>query len=288
MNTKKYRVCGKQGFDLGGFSPGDTGGFKSADDAAEITKRNIDELADIQDRLYADGRTAVLIIIQAMDTAGKDSAVKHVMGAFNPQGVNVYDFKQPSAEELSHDYLWRAAKVLPARGKIAIFNRSYYEDVLIGKVHKLYEKQNLPDRVKSKDIIELRYKQIRNFEEYLWENGIVVVKFFLNLSKKTQHKRLLERIEKKAKNWKFSSSDLKEREYWDEYQEAYQCAIAATSTEHNPWYIVPADKKWFTRALISGVLRDVLHDIGPEYPKLSEEQEAELERCKRILDEEDL
>jgi PPK2 family polyphosphate:nucleotide phosphotransferase len=246
-------------------------------------KENIKQIAAYQDKLYADGKVGLLIIFQAMDAGGKDSAIKHVMSGVNPQGVDVYSFKQPSVEELAHDYLWRAAKVLPARGKIAIFNRSYYEDVLIGKVHKLYEKQNLPERMKNKDTIKERYRQIRNFEDYLWENGIITVKFFLNVSKKTQQKRFMERIEKKEKNWKFSESDLKERKYWDEYQEAFQAAIDATATKKNPWYVIPADKKWYTRAIISEVLREVLQEINPQYPSITAEQEKALAECLKEL-----
>ena len=287
MNIKKYRITDGEGFDLAGFKPKDTGRFKYADDAQKLIAQNISEIAELQARLYAESKTALLVIFQAMDAAGKDSAVKHVMGGLNPQGVDVYNFKQPSAEELAHDYLWRAVKVLPARGKIAIFNRSYYEDVLIGKVHRLYERQRLPARCKGKDTIERRYAQIRHFEDYLWENGIVTVKFFLNVSKDTQRKRFLERIDEKDKNWKFDVGDLEEREFWDDYQEAYQSAIEATATEHNPWYVVPADRKWFTRTLISAVLLDTLKQINPKYPKITKVQKAELAECKeRLTDDE--
>jgi len=246
-------------------------------------KENKEKIAALQDRFYAEGKYGLLIIFQAMDAAGKDGAIKHVMSGVNPQGVNVHSFKQPSSLELSHDYLWRAAKVLPPRGKIAIFNRSYYEDVLVVKVHKLYENQLLPDRCKTEDTIEKRYTQIKNFEEHLWENGIITVKFFLNLSKEEQLERFLKRLDRKDKNWKFSDGDLRERGYWDDYQEAYRTAISETATARNPWYVVPADKKDYTRAVISEVLVDVMGSIDPQYPAVSAEQEAELAECKRLL-----
>jgi len=286
MNYTKFRVAGKEKIDLIEFNNKGTGDFKSANDVRDIIEKNIKEIAELQDKLYAEGKTALLIIFQAMDAAGKDSAIKHIMSGVNSQGVNVYSFKQPSTEEQAHDYLWRAVKVLPERGKIAIFNRSYYEVVLVEKVHKYYESMNIADRCKGKDTIKKRYKQIRNFEEHLWENGIVTVKFFLNLSKKTQAKRFLERIDKKEKNWKFSESDLKERHFWDDYQEAYKTAIEETSTENCPWYVVPADKKWFTRYIISEVLVNTLKTIDPKYPKVTPEHETVLAECRRKLEEE--
>ncbi len=285
MNVKKYKVTGENKISLDDFDTEDTGGFSSSDDVKGMMKDNIVEIAKLQDRLYAEGKTGLLIIFQAMDAAGKDSAIKHAMSGINPQGVEVVSFKQPSTEELSHDYLWRASKVLPARGKIAIFNRSYYEDVLVVKVHKLYENMNLPSRCKGKNIIEKRYDQIRHFEDYLWENGIVTVKFFLHLSKETQLKRFLERIENKDKHWKFSDADVRERKYWDDYQEAYLSAIEATATKNCPWYIVPADKKWYTRAVISNVLLSVMKKIDPQYPVVTKEQEEALLESKKTLEE---
>ena len=286
MDIKKYKVTGPEGSDLSGFPERCIKNEVSKKELRAKTRENTEKLSGLQDMLYAEGKVGVLIIFQAMDAAGKDSAIKHVMSGVNPQGVNVHSFKQPSKEELAHDYLWRAVKVLPERGKIAIFNRSYYEDVLVVKVHKLYEKQTLPERCKAEDTIEKRYKQIKDFEDYLWENGIVTIKFFLHLSKTEQRKRFLKRIDRKDKNWKFSQGDLAEREYWDEYQAAYQAAIRETATEKNPWYIVPADKKEYTRAVISEVLLDVMSGIDPRYPTVSEEQEAELLECKRRLTEE--
>ena len=283
MNIDKYKVTGKEKFHLKDFSTKDTAGYDSSDSVKSIIEQNIKEIALVQDKLYADGKAAILIIFQAMDAAGKDSAIKHVMSGINPQGVKVFNFKQPSSEELSHDYLWRAIKVLPARGKIAIFNRSYYEDVLVVKVHKLYEKLNIMERCKANNTIEKRYKHIKNFEDYLWENGIITLKFFLHLSKETQRKRFLERIDNKDKNWKFSDSDIKERKFWDDYQEAYQIAIEETATENNPWYIIPADKKWFSRAIISNILLNVMREINPQYPVISNEQLMMLEESKRKL-----
>ena len=283
MKIEKYKVTGKEKFRIADFDTKETAGFKNAESVKEVIGQNISEISLLQDRFYAEGKTALLIIFQAMDAAGKDSAVKHVMSGINPQGVQVYNFKQPSSDELSHDYLWRAAKVLPARGKIAIFNRSYYEDVLVVKVHRLYEKLNIAERCKTADTIEKRYQQIRNFEEYLWENGIVTVKFFLHLSKETQRKRFLERIDDEDKNWKFSGSDIEERAYWDDYQEAYQSAIEATATKKNPWYIIPADKKWFSRAIISNILLEVMKDINPQYPAVTKEQKATLQQCREKL-----
>ena len=283
MNIDKFKVTGKKKFLLTDFDTKETAGFKTSDDVKKEIAQNTKEISELQDKFYADGKHGILIIFQAMDAAGKDSAIKHVMSGINPQGVKVFNFKQPSSEELAHDYLWRAAKRLPERGQIAIFNRSYYEDVLIVKIHKLYESLNIAERCKTPDTIKKRYKQIKNFEDYLWENGIITVKIFLHLSKETQCKRFLERINNKDKNWKFSAGDIKEREYWDEYQEAYQSAIEATATKNNPWYVIPADKKWFSRAIISNVLLKVMKEINPKYPVISEKQEEELIECKRRL-----
>jgi len=283
MDIKKYKVTGEKKFVLSDYDTKETGEFKSSADAKKATAKNVEAISELQAELYAEGKYALLIIFQAMDAGGKDSAIKHVMSGVNPQGVNVYSFKQPSAEELAHDYLWRAIKALPERGKIGIFNRSYYEDVLVVKVHKLYENQLMPDRCKGKNIIADRYRQIRNFEDYLWENGIITLKFFLNMSKETQRKRLLERIDNKDKNWKFAASDLKERQYWDNYQEAYQSAIDATASHNNPWYVVPADKKWYTRTVISEVLLEALKKINPQYPTISQEQKEILMDCKQQL-----
>jgi PPK2 family polyphosphate:nucleotide phosphotransferase len=276
VNIKDYQVTGKKDFDLDSFDTKDKGGFTSDEEVQNTINQNIKKISALQAKLYAEGKVALLIIFQAMDAAGKDGAIKHVMSGINPQGVHVYSFKQPSTEELSHDYLWRAVKVLPERGKIAIFNRSYYEDVLIVKVHKLYEKLNMPNFCKKDNIIENRYRQIRNFEDYLWENGIVTVKFFLHVSEETQRKRFLHRIDKKNKNWKVSEGDINERRFWNDYQEAYKSAIEATATKNSPWYIVPADKKLYTRVVVSEILLDVMKTIDPQYPKISQKQEEAL------------
>ena len=285
MDISKYKVTGKKGFDFDGFDTKGKSEFNSSEDHQSIINQNVKKKSELQAKLYAEGKTGLLIIFQAMDAAGKDGAIKHVMSGINPQGINVYSFKQPSAEELAHDYLWRAVKVLPERGKIAVFNRSYYEDVLIVKVHKLYEKMNLPDICKGESVIEDRYRQIRNFEDYLWENGIVTVKFFLHMSKEIQRKRFLQRIDKKDKNWKFSEGDINERRFWNDYQEAYKSAIEATATKNNPWYIVPADKKLFTRVVVSEVLLNVMKNIDPQYPKISQAQEEALSVYRQRLTE---
>ena len=276
MHLKKYRFSGEKKFDIKKFDTSESGGYRDKDELKSLTDENTAKMEEIQDKLYAEAEDGILIIFQAMDAAGKDGAVKHVFSGLNPQGVDVYNFKEPSSEELMHDYLWRAAKNIPRRGKIAIFNRSYYEDVLVVKVHRLYENQKLPDRCTEGDPIERRYAQIRNFEKYLWENGITIIKFFLDVSKDEQKKRILERIDDKSKNWKFSKEDIFERHYWDDYQDAYEVAINETSTKDCPWYVIPADKKWYARALISEIIVNTLSEIDPEYPKLSEEAEKDL------------
>lgn len=283
MNFNKYTFSGDKILSISEFNAGDTGPFKSKEEAVGKTQENLKKLEYLQDKLYAESKEAILIIFQAMDTAGKDGAIKHVMSGVNPQGIDVHSFKQPSAEELSHDYLWRVTKAMPQKGKITIFNRSYYEDVLVARVHKLYKNQNLPERCVTGDIIERRYAQINNLEKYLWENGIRIVKFFLNISKEEQKKRIIKRIDDKTKNWKFSESDIKERKCWDEYQRAYEDAINNTSTKHAPWHVIPSDKKWFSRFLISEVIADALEHINPQYPKLPEEKEEILKECRKQL-----
>ncbi|MGB8451510.1 MAG: polyphosphate kinase 2 family protein [Anaerocolumna sp.] len=287
MGIKKYKFTGEKKFDIRDFDTSDTGEFKNREELQGLIDKNMSQMREYQDKLYAEGKNGILIIFQAMDAAGKDGAVNHVFSGLNPQGVDVLSFKQPSSEELAHDYLWRVHKNVPQRGKIAIFNRSYYEDVLVARVHKLYEQQNLPDRCKEDGVIGKRYGQIRNFEEYLWENGISIVKLFLHISKDEQKKQFLERIEDKSKNWKFSKSDMLEREHWEDYQDAYEKAINKTSTEKCPWYVIPSDNRWFARKLISEVIVKTMGDINPRYPKISKEAEAELQNCKKsLLDDE--
>lgn len=244
---------------------------------------NIEKMKKLQDRFYAEGKESLLIILQAMDAAGKDGAIKHVLTGLNPQGVEVSNFKKPTDEELSHDYLWRCFKKLPARGKIGIFNRSYYEDVLISKVHKLYKTQNLPERCKNSKIIEERYEQIYNFEKYLWQNGTRIIKFFFFISKNEQKKRFMKRINREDKNWKLSESDIKEREYFYEYMSAYQNAINHTSSYFAPWYVIPADEKWFSRYFVSEVIVKTLIEINPQYPKLGKNASEFILRCKELL-----
>ncbi|MBL7849413.1 MAG: polyphosphate kinase 2 family protein [Cyclobacteriaceae bacterium] len=249
-------------------------------------------LAEIQDKLYAHNRFSVLIIFQAMDAAGKDGAVKHIMSGFNPLGVKVYSFKAPNSYELDHDYFWRHEIALPARGEIAIHNRSHYENVLVTRVHPEYVmNENIPGVESVKDVTDkffkMRYKQIRRFEKNLAENGMIIMKFFLHVSKKEQKKRFLERIDDSSKNWKFSLSDLKERGYWKDYQKAYEEAISQTSTKHAPWFIIPADDKWFTRLAIASIIYREFEKLKFSYPKVSEAQKAELEKAKLKLMGED-
>ena len=254
------------------------------------TARNLQEMAALQDALYADGREGVIFVLQALDAAGKDSTVKHVMGGLNPQGVTVHSFKQPSAEELSHDFLWRANRALPPRGGSAIFNRSYYEDVLVVQVHDLQKTYRMPPRtteVGQREFFHRRYRQIRDYERYLYENGYRVLKIFLNVSKEKQKERFLERIETPAKNWKFSASDLKERALFDEYAKVIGEVISATATPECPWYVIPADQKWYTRYLVSELVADALRRSCHEYPTLPDEARARLQDCRRQLEEED-
>ncbi|MDR1467035.1 MAG: polyphosphate kinase 2 family protein [Oscillospiraceae bacterium] len=255
-------------------------------DREKIEKKmasDILKMRELQDKFYAGSQESFLVIFQAMDAAGKDGAIKHVMSGINPQGVKVSSFKQPSAEEAAHDYLWRACRALPKKGEIGIFNRSYYEDVLIAKVHKLYKIQRLPQRCMTKDIIKRRYEEIVNFEKYLWQNGVTVVKFFLCISKSEQKKRFMSRIVDTSKNWKFSQSDLKERDYWDDYMKAYESAINSTSRKNAPWYIVPSDKKWYARAFVLSVMLETLKKINPQYPKFQKEKRGKLLEYKKIL-----
>jgi PPK2 family polyphosphate:nucleotide phosphotransferase len=260
-----------------------TGDYKSKEDAAVKLTENIELMADLQDMLYAQDKYSVLIVLQAMDTAGKDGIVKHVMKGLNPQGTRVHSFKQPSSEELDHDYLWRASKNLPERGQIGIFNRSYYEEVLVVKVHNLIDSQQIPPKLISKSIWKDRYRQIRDFERYLNENGTVLIKLFLHISKDEQKQRLLDRIDDKSKNWKFSVADIKERAYWEDYQNAYEDVLLETSTKNCPWYIIPADKKWYARLVVSEIIVKTLESLNLSYPVISNEQRQALEDCKRQL-----
>jgi PPK2 family polyphosphate:nucleotide phosphotransferase len=253
----------------------------------ESLQHGIEALAAMQDILYADDKWSLLLIFQAMDAAGKDGAIKHVMSGVNPQGCQVSSFKAPSAEELDHDFLWRCQKHLPERGRIGIFNRSYYEEVLVVRVHEnILKSQKLPSKFVTKDIWKKRFKDIRNFEKYLYHNGTIIVKFFLNVSKDEQKKRFIERVDNPDKNWKFSPTDAKERAYWEEYMAAYEDMIQNTSTKNAPWYVVPADNKSFARIVIASAIINALDNIGLDYPEVSKEKIAELNEIKRMLLEE--
>ena len=284
--SKPYRVTDGKEFRLKDIDPGDTGPLGAEDKprAKEALQTGIQALAGLQDMLYAQDRWSVLLIFQAMDAAGKDGAIKHVMSGINPQGCQVASFKAPSAEDLDHDYMWRCMKHMPERGRIGIFNRSYYEEVLVVRVHEDFlQKQKLPPELITKDIWDDRYRDIRSYERYLSNNGTIVRKFFLHVSRKEQKKRFMERIETPEKNWKFSASDAQERGHWKEYMEAYQEMIRHTATDHSPWYVVPADNKWFTRVVVAAAVIDALGSLNLEYPKVGKEQLAELEAAKAVL-----
>jgi PPK2 family polyphosphate:nucleotide phosphotransferase len=266
------------------FDPAYTGNFKDKEETLTELRLNIEQLAGQQDILYANDTYALLLVLQALDAAGKDSVIKHVMSGVNPQGCEVYSFKAPSQEELDHDYLWRAAKRLPQRGRIGIFNRSYYEEVLVVRVHpELLAKQHLPPSEADQSIWKHRFKEINSFERHLVNNGIIVLKFFLNVSQKEQKERFLKRIENKEKNWKFSAADVQERRHWAEYMEAYEDMLNQTSSDWAPWFIIPANHKWFTRLCVSEIVVATLKTLGLKYPKVNDEQIAELQKAKEEL-----
>ena len=285
--AKPFRVTKGKNFRLKDVDPNDTLDFtKEADKprAKEALVTGVAALAELQDKLYAQDKWAVLLIFQAMDAAGKDGAIKHVMSGVNPQGCEVYSFKSPSSEDLDHDYLWRCMKDLPNRGHIGIFNRSYYEEVLVVRVHpEFLAKQKLPPKLLGKNIWEDRFEDIRNFEQYLARNGVVVRKFFLHVSKKEQKRRFLDRINNPSKNWKFSSNDANERDYWDDYMEAYEEMIKGTATREAPWYVVPADNKWFTRVIVGSAVIETLASLDLAYPKVDEGKLKELAAAKKKL-----
>jgi PPK2 family polyphosphate:nucleotide phosphotransferase len=286
---KKYRVENGKHFRLKDYDPADTHGLdpKSKDEAEKLLADGVQRLSELQDILAAQDRWGLLVIFQAMDAAGKDGTIKHVMSGVNPQGVEVTSFKVPTEEEMNHGYLWRTSQRAPARGRIGIFNRSYYEEVLVVRVHsEVLANEKLPKSLVTKNIWEERYEDINNFERYVTRNGIAVVKFFLNISKKEQKRRFLERLDTPQKNWKFSASDIKERAFWDDYQLAYEDAIRETASEYAPWYVVPADHKWFTRLVVSQVLVDELKALKLEYPKVSGEKKKALAETRRLLEKE--
>jgi PPK2 family polyphosphate:nucleotide phosphotransferase len=288
MNHDSFLVPPGKKITLKDYDPGFTGKFKSKEEAQEKLQKDLARLTELQDVLYAQDTYALLLIFQAMDAAGKDGIIKHVMSGVNPQGCQVFAFKAPSSEELDHDYLWRSMKALPERGRIGVFNRSYYEEVLVVRVHpEILNGQRIPKKEKEdKDVWKHRYDDINAFERYLTRNGIVILKFFLNVSKKEQKERFLERIEQPEKNWKFSFGDVREREHWDDYMNAYEDMFNATSTEWAPWYIIPADKKWFTRAAVADIIVDRLRSLDLSYPEVTEAHRLELIKAKEILERE--
>ncbi|RFZ90684.1 polyphosphate kinase 2 family protein [Mucilaginibacter conchicola] len=287
---QQFKITDTKKFSLDKYDTGDTLGYDK-DESEALLADLISETAKLQNELYAANRKSLLIIFQAMDAAGKDSAIAHTMSGLNPQGCQVYSFKQPTSEDYEHDFLWRHYKALPERGRIGIHNRSHYENVLVTRIHpEFILKENIPGITKVKDIDKKfwnqRFESIRNFEKHQSANGTVIVKFFLHLSKDEQKKRFLKRIEDPEKNWKFSAADIKERAHWDDYQKAYEAAIKETSTKDSPWYVLPADKKWFTRIAISTIILQTLKDMKLEYPVLPKDEKERLEEARRLLEEE--
>jgi PPK2 family polyphosphate:nucleotide phosphotransferase len=284
--SRSYRVTGGKKFRLADFDPADTGELGSEDKplAKKALKAGISALADLQEMLYAQDRWAVLLVFQAMDAAGKDSAIKHVMSGINPQGCQVFSFKKPSSEELDHDYLWRCLKRLPERGRIGIFNRSYYEETLVVRVHpELLAGQKLPHELVTDDIWKTRFDDMRNVERYLTRNGVLIRKFFLHVSREEQRQRFLDRIERPEKNWKFSAADLAERGHWDAYMNAYEDTIRHTATKHAPWYVVPADNKWFTRVVVAAAIVDALGSLDLEFPTVGKAGQRQLAKLRKEL-----
>jgi len=282
--AERYRVDNGKEFRLKSVNSDDTEDLTKEGATVEL-ERGIERLRKEQEKLYAQDRWALLLIFQAMDAAGKDSAIKHVMSGINPQGCQVFSFKNPSAEELDHDFLWRTSRCLPERGRIGIFNRSYYEEMLVVRVHReLLERQKLPPRLVTEHVWKERFEDVNAFERYLARNGVAVRKFFLHVSKDEQKKRFLERIDNPDKNWKFTMDDVRERDHWDDYMAAYEDMIRHTSTDHAPWYVVPADNKWFTRLVVSAAIIDALNELDLAYPKVDKEKEEELAKARFLLE----
>ena len=283
--THPFRITNGKRFQLKDFDPGDTRGLKmDKGDAAGLLQRGTEWLAEEQDMLYAQDRWSLLLVFQAMDAAGKDSTIKHVMSGVNPQGVQVFSFKQPSQEDLSHDFLWRYSRRLPERGKIGIFNRSYYEEVLIVRVHEdVLNKQNLPQSLVGKRIWDERLTDIAHFEDYLARQGVIILKFFLHLSREEQKKRFLRRLDAPEKNWKFSASDVHERKFWGDYMRAYEDAIRATASKSAPWFVVPADNRWFTRLVVGAAIVEAVEQLDLTYPKVDAEKKKELAAARAAL-----
>jgi PPK2 family polyphosphate:nucleotide phosphotransferase len=280
-----YRVTQGSKFRLKDVDPADTSDFKCNEDANELLAAGIKLMSDLQEKLYAQDRWSLLLVFQAMDAAGKDGTIKHVMSGVNPQGCQVSSFKAPSTLELNHDFLWRSNLALPERGRIGIFNRSYYEEVLVVRVHKeMLEAERIPEPLVSKHIWKERFEDINAYEHYLTRNGLVIRKFFLHVSKAEQKKRFLARLDEPAKNWKFSAADLKERTYWDKYQDAYEELIRETATRDAPWYVVPADNKWFTHLVVAGAIVETLDSLGLELPEITDEQHQVLKDARKALE----
>ncbi len=284
MNFEELRVKPGSDFRLKDVDPGYRGGFESKKDAEERLEKGVERLRELQEKLYAQDRWAVLLIFQAMDAAGKDGTIAHVMSGVNPQGCQVFAFKAPSAEELDHDFLWRTNRCLPERGRIGVFNRSYYEEVLIVRVHPpILKAEKIPPPLVTKDIWKERFEDIAALERYLARNGTLIRKFFLHVSKDEQKKRFLSRLDEPEKNWKFSAQDVKEREHWDEYMHAYEEMLRATSKDHAPWYVVPADHKWFTRMAVADIIVAALSSLHLDFPTVTKEKRAELEEARKLL-----
>ncbi len=282
--AEPYRITNGGKFRLKDYDPADTGGMKDKKEALKTLEKSVQLLSHLQEKLYAQDEWAALLIFQAMDAAGKDGAIKHVMSGINPEGCDVTSFKAPSHRELNHDYLWRTHNVVPERGKIGIFNRSYYEEVLVLRVHEaLLGAEHLPKKIVGKHIWENRYEDINNFEKYLARNGVVILKFFLHLSRDEQKKRFLERLEMPEKNWKFSMDDVKERGYWKDYQKSYEVMIQNTATERAPWYVIPADNKWFTRLVVASATIDALGSLDLQFPEVDKEKKKELAKVREAL-----
>ena len=283
-----FRITKGKGFQLKDFDPGDTCGLKmDKGEANELLQRGTTWLAEEQDMLYAQDRWSLLLVFQAMDAAGKDSTIKHVMSGINPQGCQVYSFKQPSSEELDHDFMWRYVKNLPERGRIGIFNRSYYEEVLVVRVHpEILKQQKLPEQLVSKNIWDERLADIAHFEDYATRQGTKVLKFFLNVSLKEQKKRFMQRLDEPEKNWKFSASDVRERGFWSDYMQAFEEAIRATAAKHAPWFVVPADNKWFTRLVVAAAVVEAMENLDLAYPKVDAAKEKELAGARAALSRE--
>jgi len=283
--VEPYRVENGKEFRLKDFDPADTGHLHSKEQAQKLLERGVADMTRLQDKLYAEDRWGVLLIFQGMDAAGKDGVIKHVMSGVNPQGCQVYPFKEPSSEDLNHDYLWRTMERVPERGRIGIFNRSYYEEVLIVRVHpEVLKRERIPPSLVTQNIWKDRFEDINAFERYLSRNGIVIRKFFLNLSKKEQKKRFLDRLDQAEKNWKLSAPDIHEREYWDKYMDAYEDMIVHTATKHAPWYVVPADNKWFERIVVAAAVVDTLEGLKLSYPKVDSEKRKELKAARAVLE----